>query len=74
MGKYPIEISEERNAKLKYPFLPTEQYDKVIHNPGGSTILIRYSDKRLTKEDVQRMIEINEKIAYRVAMEKQAAN
>jgi hypothetical protein len=68
MGKYPVEISEEDNAKMKHPFLPTEQYDKVIKTPRGATVLIRYSDKKITKAEIAHMVEINQQVYTRELM------
>jgi hypothetical protein len=71
MGNYPINISEEENSKLKYPFLPNDRYESVHHLPDGPTILIRSSEEKLTKADIARMVEINCQIAARRILNKQ---
>jgi hypothetical protein len=71
MGNYPIDISEEENTKLKYPFLPTNQYETVNHMPDGSTILIRRSEEKLTEAVIAHMIEINYQIAARQILDGQ---
>jgi hypothetical protein len=71
MGNYPIDISEEENAKLKYPFLPTNQYETVNHMPDGPTILIRLSEEKLTEAVIANMVEINCQIAARQMLEEQ---
>lgn len=71
MGKYPIDISDEDNAKLKYPFLPASQYESVHHYPDGPTVLIRRSKEPLTKEAIAVMVEINQRIAGRRILKEQ---
>ena len=68
MGKYPVEISEEDNAKMKHPFLPTEQYAEVCKDPSGATVLIRYSDRKITKAEIAHMVEINQQVYMRELM------
>lgn len=63
MVKYPIDITDKENASLKYPFLPTEQYESVHRLPDGPLILIRRSEEKLTKEDIVHMVSINRQIA-----------
>ena len=63
MGKYPADLTEEENAKLKHPFLPLDQYDEVYHSPTGATILILHSKNKITKAEIARMVEINQEIA-----------
>jgi|WetSurMetagenome_2_1015567.scaffolds.fasta_scaffold2109396_1 hypothetical protein len=65
MGKYPVDISEEDNKKLKYPFLPKEQYTSIHHYPDGPTIMIRGSADKIPKENIARMVQINRDIAAR---------
>lgn len=71
MEKYPANITEKENAKLKYPFLPTQQYDKINVLPDGPVVLIRFSkDKKLTKTDIVHMAKINRSImAHRIIKE-----
>lgn len=57
---YPAGLTEEQNAKLKYPFLPLDQYDEVCRCPHGTTLLIRLSEDKITKEDIARMVKINQ--------------
>jgi hypothetical protein len=63
MGKYPIEISEEDNAKLKYPFLPKEQYSSIHYFPDGPIVMIRGDVNRIPKECIAEAVRINEEIA-----------
>ena len=55
MGKYPVDITDEENAKMKYPFKPTKEYAKIVKN-GNVTFLFNHS---VGEMDVQRVIEIN---------------
>ena len=66
MGRYPIDISEEENAKLKYPFLPAEEYESIYRSPEGTVIMLRKSDHPIPKDVIDRMVRINQEIARRV--------
>ncbi len=63
MGKYPIDITDEENAKLAHPFLPTEEYYSVTHYPGGPTICIRNDPHDIPKECLAEAVRINQEIA-----------
>lgn len=71
MGKYPVNISEEDNSKLKYPFLAEDEYESIYNSPDGTIIIIRHSNERLTQSDIERMVEINRDIAVRRIFSKQ---
>lgn len=65
MGKYPVNIHEEDNKKLKYPFLLENSYTSIVRSPEGPVILLRRSKEKLTKSDITKMIEINRGILSR---------
>lgn len=71
MEKLPVNIAEEDNAKLKYPFLHAEQYESVHKLTDSPLILIRRSEEKLTKTDIARMAEINRQIAARRILKEQ---
>jgi hypothetical protein len=73
MGKYPIDISEEDNAKLKYPFLPTKQYDSVHRLPDGPIIMFRGKPENIPKKCLEEAYRINQKIAARRILAEQDA-
>lgn len=74
MGKYPIDISDEENAKLKYPFLPTEQYDSIHRFPDGPIVMIRGKVENIPKSCIDQAIRINQEIAAaRILAEREAA-
>ncbi|MFT8888954.1 MAG: hypothetical protein ABF904_09075 [Ethanoligenens sp.] len=62
MGKYPIDISDEDNANLKYPFLPKEKYDYIKHYPDGPTIMIRGNIHNIPKYCIEELVKINRDI------------
>jgi len=63
MAKYPVDITDEENAKLKYPFLPIDQYTK-IYKSGNATISIRHT-RPLTDCEIEHMVQINRQILAR---------
>lgn len=63
MGKYPIDITDEENAKLKHPFLPVEKYYSVSCYPDGSTIIVRNDPKKIPKACIDQAVKINQEIA-----------
>lgn len=65
MNDYPLDISVEENAKLKYSFLKAVLYDSVQDIKDGPKILIRKSDEKLTRKQLRTMININRQIAAR---------
>lgn len=71
MGKYPVDITDEENAKLKYPFKPTEEYDDVIHCPDGPTIMFTGKVENIPKKNLIEMVRINQKVAARKILEEQ---
>lgn len=71
MGKYPVDICDEENGKLKFPFLEKEQYKSINSSPDGPVILIRRSREKLTASDIKRMAEINRDIAARRILSEQ---
>lgn len=71
MGKYPVDICDEENGKLKFPFLEKEQYKSINSSPDGQVILIRCSREKLTASDIKRMAEINRDIAARRILSEQ---
>ena len=66
---YPVNITDEDNTKLKYPFLQQEQYESVHRLADKPLILIRRSGIELTKQEIAAMAGINRKIAEREASE-----
>lgn len=67
---YPVDITDEENTKLKYPFLQKEQYESVHRLADKPLILIRKSETELTKSDIAAMAGINRKIAEHEALKK----
>lgn len=73
MGKYPIDISDEDNAKLAVPFLPTERYYSVHHYPHGPTVMIEGDPKKIPKSCLAEAVRINQEIAMdRILSEQEA--
>lgn len=73
MGKYPIDITDEENAKLKYPFRPTEEYDWINHIPGGPTVTITGKVENIPKSCIAQMIQINKEIYLQRLLEEMDA-
>lgn len=74
MNDYPLNISDEENAELRYPFLKTADYILVKDFQGGQKILIRKSGERLTQKQIRTMIDINRQIAARSNLAKYQSN
>lgn len=73
MGKYPVDITDEENARLKHPFLPTERYYSVHRYPNGPTIIICNDPKNISKARIDQAVRINQEIAAkRILMEQDA--
>lgn len=73
MGKYPVDITDEENAKLKHPFLPTERYYSVHRYPDGPTIIIRNDPKNIPKACIDQAVRINQEIAAKRILANQNA-
>ncbi len=63
MGKYPAAITEKENARLKYPFLLTEQYQAVRRFPDGPAVLICGDPKKIAERNIRKNVCFSQKLA-----------